>query len=168
MVAAAGGAFFSMVARRKKLHPGDTRDLSPKRAGVAATPIPALSMMANVRGAGPDDVRHSAASPPALPRAGAEVQQDRKPEASVAGPLPVVMQDSLFRGRQVTQNAGASAADRTVPQAASLASMSRGASSCGTETSRGSVRCGRGASICWNQDGRPMAERVDKAIDARG
>ena len=38
-------AFFSMVDRRKKLHQDITRDLATERAGVAATPIPALSMI---------------------------------------------------------------------------------------------------------------------------
>ena len=38
-------AFFSMVDRRKKLHQEITRDLATERAGVAATPIPALSMI---------------------------------------------------------------------------------------------------------------------------
>ena len=38
-------AFFSMVDRRKKLHQEITRDLTTERAGVAATPIPALSMI---------------------------------------------------------------------------------------------------------------------------
>ena len=38
-------AFFSMVDGRKKLHLQITRDLTTERAGVAATPIPALSMI---------------------------------------------------------------------------------------------------------------------------
>jgi chromosome partitioning protein len=38
-------AFFSMVDRRKRLHQEITRDLSTERSGVAATPIPALSMI---------------------------------------------------------------------------------------------------------------------------
>jgi len=38
-------AFFSMVDRRKKLHQEITRDLSTKRTGVAATAIPALSLI---------------------------------------------------------------------------------------------------------------------------
>jgi len=38
-------AFFSMVDRRKKLHLQITKDLATERAGVAATPIPALSMI---------------------------------------------------------------------------------------------------------------------------
>ena len=38
-------AFFSMVDRRKKLHQEITRDLQAERSGVAATPIPALSMI---------------------------------------------------------------------------------------------------------------------------
>jgi chromosome partitioning protein len=38
-------AFFSMVDRRKKLHLQITRDLQAERPGVAATPIPALSMI---------------------------------------------------------------------------------------------------------------------------
>jgi chromosome partitioning protein len=38
-------AFFSMVDRRKKLHQDITRDLATERTGVAATPIPALSMI---------------------------------------------------------------------------------------------------------------------------
>ena len=38
-------AFFSMVDRRKKLHQEITRDLSTERSGVAATPIPALSLI---------------------------------------------------------------------------------------------------------------------------
>jgi chromosome partitioning protein len=38
-------AFFAMVDRRKKLHQDITRDLATERAGVAATPIPALSMI---------------------------------------------------------------------------------------------------------------------------
>ena len=38
-------AFFSMVDRRKKLHLQITRDLQAERSGVAATPIPALSMI---------------------------------------------------------------------------------------------------------------------------
>ena len=38
-------AFFSMVDRRKKLHQEITKDLTTERAGVAATPIPALSMI---------------------------------------------------------------------------------------------------------------------------
>ena len=38
-------AFFSMVDRRKKLHQEITRDLQAERVGVAATPIPALSMI---------------------------------------------------------------------------------------------------------------------------
>ena len=38
-------AFFSMVDRRKKLHQEITRDLQTERPGVAATPIPALSMI---------------------------------------------------------------------------------------------------------------------------
>src|SRR5216684_8670355 len=38
-------AFFSMVDRRKKLHQEITRDLSAERSGVAATPIPSLSLI---------------------------------------------------------------------------------------------------------------------------
>jgi cellulose biosynthesis protein BcsQ len=38
-------AFFSMVDRRKKLHQEITRDLQAERSEVAATPIPALSMI---------------------------------------------------------------------------------------------------------------------------
>jgi chromosome partitioning protein len=38
-------AFFSMVDRRKKLHQETIEDLSAERSGVAATPIPALSMI---------------------------------------------------------------------------------------------------------------------------
>ena len=38
-------AFFSMVDRRKKLHQDITKNLTTERAGVAATPIPALSMI---------------------------------------------------------------------------------------------------------------------------
>jgi chromosome partitioning protein len=38
-------AFFSMVDGRKKLHQEITRDLTTERAGVAATTIPALSMI---------------------------------------------------------------------------------------------------------------------------
>ena len=38
-------AFFSMVDRRKNLHQEITRDLQSERPGVAATPIPALSMI---------------------------------------------------------------------------------------------------------------------------
>jgi chromosome partitioning protein len=38
-------AFFSMVDRRKKLHQEITSDLQSERSGVAATPIPALSMI---------------------------------------------------------------------------------------------------------------------------
>lgn len=38
-------AFFSMVDRRKKLHQEITRDLQAERSGVAATPIPSLSMI---------------------------------------------------------------------------------------------------------------------------
>jgi chromosome partitioning protein len=38
-------AFFSMVDRRKKLHQEIIQDLLPERAGVAATPIPALSLI---------------------------------------------------------------------------------------------------------------------------
>ena len=38
-------AFFSMVDRRKKLHLQITKDLTTERAGVAATSIPALSMI---------------------------------------------------------------------------------------------------------------------------
>ena len=38
-------AFFSMVDRRKKLHQEITRDLTAERAGVAATPIPSLSLI---------------------------------------------------------------------------------------------------------------------------
>jgi len=38
-------AFFSMVDRRKKLHQETIKDLSAERSGVAATPIPALSLI---------------------------------------------------------------------------------------------------------------------------
>ena len=38
-------AFFSMVDRRKKLHLQITKDLQAERPGLAATPIPALSMI---------------------------------------------------------------------------------------------------------------------------
>jgi chromosome partitioning protein len=38
-------AFFSMVDRRKKLHQEIIKDLQAERPGVAATPIPALSMI---------------------------------------------------------------------------------------------------------------------------
>jgi chromosome partitioning protein len=38
-------AFFSMVDRRKKLHQEITRDLAAERSEVAATPIPALSLI---------------------------------------------------------------------------------------------------------------------------
>jgi len=38
-------AFFSMVDRRKKLHLETIKDLSAKRSGVAATPIPSLSLI---------------------------------------------------------------------------------------------------------------------------
>ena len=38
-------AFFSMVDRRKRLHQETIKDLSAERSGVAATPIPALSLI---------------------------------------------------------------------------------------------------------------------------
>ena len=38
-------AFFSMVDRRKKLHQETIKDLSAERSGVAATPIPSLSLI---------------------------------------------------------------------------------------------------------------------------
>jgi chromosome partitioning protein len=38
-------AFFSMVDRRKRLHQDITAKLSAERPGVAATPIPALSLI---------------------------------------------------------------------------------------------------------------------------
>jgi chromosome partitioning protein len=38
-------AFFSMVDRRKRLHQEIVKDLQAERAGVAATPIPALSVI---------------------------------------------------------------------------------------------------------------------------
>ena len=38
-------AFFSMVDRRKKLHQETIKDLIAERSGVAATPIPALSLI---------------------------------------------------------------------------------------------------------------------------
>ena len=38
-------AFFSMVDRRKKLHQETIKDLTAERSGVAATPIPALSLI---------------------------------------------------------------------------------------------------------------------------
>ena len=66
------------------------------------------------------------------------------------------MQASLPSGSASTQNAGASASDRTSPPAASAAAMRSCASSCGTDTSMWiRLRCGRGASICWNQTAGP-------------
>ncbi len=38
-------AFFSMVDRRKRLHQDITRDLAAERSDIAATPIPALSLI---------------------------------------------------------------------------------------------------------------------------
>jgi cellulose biosynthesis protein BcsQ len=38
-------AFFSMVDRRKRLHLDIIKDLQAERPGVAATPIPSLSMI---------------------------------------------------------------------------------------------------------------------------
>ena len=74
-------AFFSMVDRRKKLHLQITKDLSTERAGVAATPIPALSMIErmSVERAPVTAFAPRSAAARAYRALWAEVQQDPKP-----------------------------------------------------------------------------------------
>ncbi len=74
-------AFFSMVDRRKKLHQEITRDLATERAGVAATPIPALSMIErmSVERAPVTAFAPRSVAARAYRALWAEVQQDPKP-----------------------------------------------------------------------------------------
>ena len=74
-------AFFSMVDRRKKLHQEITRDLTTERAGVAATPIPALSMIErmSVERAPVTAFAPRSVAARAYRALWAEVQQDPKP-----------------------------------------------------------------------------------------
>ena len=74
-------AFFSMVDRRKKLHQEITRDLSTERAGVAATAIPALSMIErmSVERAPVTAFAPNSAAARAYRDLWSEVQQDPKP-----------------------------------------------------------------------------------------
>ena len=74
-------AFFSMVDRRKKLHLQITKDLSTERAGMAATPIPALSMIErmSVERAPVTAFAPRSAAARAYRALWAEVQQDPKP-----------------------------------------------------------------------------------------
>ena len=74
-------AFFSMVDRRKKLHQDITRDLATERAGMAATPIPALSMIErmSVERAPVTAFAPRSAAARAYRALWAEVQQDPKP-----------------------------------------------------------------------------------------
>jgi len=74
-------AFFSMVDRRKKLHQEITRDLATERAGVAATPIPALSMIErmSVERAPVTAFAPRSVAARAYRTLWAEVQQDPKP-----------------------------------------------------------------------------------------
>ena len=74
-------AFFSMVDRRKKLHQEITRDLTTERAGVAATPIPALSMIErmSVERAPVSAFAPRSVAARAYRALWAEVQQDPKP-----------------------------------------------------------------------------------------
>jgi cellulose biosynthesis protein BcsQ len=74
-------AFVSMVDRRKKLHLAITNDLSTERTGVAATPIPALSMIERMS---VERAPVTAFAPRSLAARAyrtlwAEVQQDPKP-----------------------------------------------------------------------------------------
>jgi cellulose biosynthesis protein BcsQ len=73
--------FFSMVDRRKKLHQEITRDLSTERSGVAATPIPALSMIErmSVERAPVTAFAPRSVAARAYRALWAEVQQDPKP-----------------------------------------------------------------------------------------
>jgi cellulose biosynthesis protein BcsQ len=74
-------AFFSMVDRRKKLHQEITRDLTAERAGVAATPIPALSVIErmSVERAPVTAFAPRSVAARAYRALWAEVQQDPKP-----------------------------------------------------------------------------------------
>jgi cellulose biosynthesis protein BcsQ len=74
-------AFFSMVDRRKKLHQEITRDLTTERSGVAATPIPALSMIErmSVERAPVTAVAPRSVAARAYRDLWSEVQQDPKP-----------------------------------------------------------------------------------------
>ena len=74
-------AFFSMVDRRKKLHLQITRDLTTERAGVAATTIPALSMIErmSVERAPVTAFAPRSVAARAYRALWAEVQQDPKP-----------------------------------------------------------------------------------------
>ena len=74
-------AFFSMVDGRKKLHQEITRDLSTERAGVAATTIPALSMIErmSVERAPVTAFAPRSVAARAYRALWAEVQQDPKP-----------------------------------------------------------------------------------------
>ena len=78
-------------------------------------------------------------------------------------PCHVQMQASLPSGSANTQNAGAASSDNRRPPAAIAASILAPAASCGTSTSMWiRLRCGRGASICWNQISGPRPSRVDQ------
>jgi chromosome partitioning protein len=74
-------AFFSMVDRRKKLHLQITKDLQSERPGVAATPIPALSMIErmSVERAPVAAFAPRSAAARAYRALWSEVQQDPKP-----------------------------------------------------------------------------------------
>ena len=74
-------AFFSMVDRRKKLHQEITKDLTTERSGVAATPIPALSMIErmSVERAPVTAFAPRSVAARAYRALWAEVQQDPKP-----------------------------------------------------------------------------------------
>src|SRR5580692_6910163 len=76
-------AFFSMVDRRKRLHQDVSAKIQAERSGVAATPIPSLSLierMAVERAPVPEFPPRSQPAPPSRARWG-EISADEKPAA---------------------------------------------------------------------------------------
>ena len=109
---------------------------------------------------------------PSLPSADLERARDSTPRSGArvqSRACQVQMQASLPSGSASTQNAGPRASERSVPPAASAAAIRRAATSCGTVTSTWMrLRCGRGASICWNPSAESTAVGVDAGVVAVG
>ena len=105
-------AFFSMVDRRKKLHQEIIKDLSAERSGVAATPIPALSLIErmSVERAPVTAFAPSSVAARAYRALWSEISKDLSTGSPTPSrPCQVVMHASLPSGSASTQNAGASA-----------------------------------------------------------
>jgi cellulose biosynthesis protein BcsQ len=100
-------AFFSMVDRRKKLHQEIIKNLIAERSDVAATPIPALSLIERMSVERAPVTAFAPRSQAA--RAYRALWSELQAEPQPSRPCQVVMHASLPSGSASTQNAGASA-----------------------------------------------------------